>query len=244
MKLRGRGKRYKGGELFWDLLFPKRCPVCDGIVKIGKGYICEECTKNLRFVGEPLCMKCGKPLEEEAEYCADCRRREHPYRQGAAVFEYGSIAASVYRFKYKGRQEYAEFFGRCMAESLRAEWARWKPEALLPVPIHSSRKRKRGYNQAELLAEVVSEQTGIPVRKDLLVRDKKTIPQKELDGSGRQNNLKKAFKIIKNDVKLNTIVIIDDIYTTGSTVDAITRELHKAGVPNVYYAALAIGKSM
>lgn len=246
IKMKGRkGIGDKMGSRVLDLLFPRRCPVCDGIVKFGKGYVCESCKGKLKFVREPMCMKCGKPLEEEEkEYCYDCVKKEHLYKQGAAVFEYGSVAAAVYRFKYGGRQEYAEFFGKCMAERLAGKLAEWKPEALVPVPIHSSRKRKRGYNQAELLAKTVSAQTGIPVRKDLIARSRKTVPQKELDDRGRQNNLKKAFKILENDVKLNTIVIIDDIYTTGSTVDAMTQELHKAGISNVYYAALAIGKGI
>ena len=114
----------------------------------------------------------------------------------------------------------------------------------MPVPVHPSRKRKRGYNQAELLAGVISRRTGIPVRQDLIVRQKKTVPQKELDEKQRQNNLKKAFKIIKNDVKLDTIVIIDDIYTTGSTINAMATMLHIAGISRIYYAALAIGNGL
>ena len=179
------------------------------------------------FIREPVCMKCGKELREEGEYCQDCMRKRHSYIQGAAVFEYTSIAASIYRFKYGGRQEYARFFGRCMAEELEERMRRWQVQALVPVPVHPSRKRKRGYNQAELLAGVISRRTGIPVRQDLIVRQKKT-----------------AFKIIKNDVKLDTIVIIDDIYTTGSTINAMATMLHIAGISRIYYAALAIGNGL
>ena len=84
-------------------------------------------------------------------------------------------------------------------------------------------------------------QGGIPVRCDLIARRKKTAPQKNLNDAQRQNNLKRAFKIIKNDVKLNTIVIIDDIYTTGSTIDTMTATLQEAGIKNIYFAVLAIG---
>ena len=79
------------------------------------------------------------------------------------------------------------------------------------------------------------------MRCDIVARSKKTMPQKSLDGVQRQNNLKKAFKILKNDVKLNTIVIIDDIYTTGSTIDTMTATLQEAGIKNIYFAVLAIG---
>ena len=234
----------KKTEWLWDLLFPRRCPVCDGVLRFGGEDVCPECFRKGKFIREPVCMKCGKELREEGEYCQDCMRKRHSYIQGAAVFEYTSIAASIYRFKYGGRQEYARFFGRCMAEELEERMRRWQVQALVPVPVHPSRKRKRGYNQAELLAGVISRRTGIPVRQDLIVRQKKTVPQKELDEKQRQNNLKKAFKIIKNDVKLDTIVIIDDIYTTGSTINAMATMLHIAGISRIYYAALAIGNGL
>lgn len=231
-------------ELMCDLLFPRRCPICDEAVRFRKEDICPSCLRKIKFVGERTCMKCGKELQEETEYCFDCRNKKHLYLQGMAVFEYSSIAGAIYRFKYGGRQEYADFFGRCMAAKLKNQWKAWRVQALIPVPIHPSRKRKRGYNQAQLLAEVISSFTGIPICNDLIVRSKKTVAQKELDEGQRQNNLKKAFKILKNDVKLDTIVIIDDIYTTGSTIDAMTSVLHETGIRKVYYAALAIGKGL
>ena len=228
-------------ETALDLLFPKRCPICDGIVGFRKGYVCPQCLGKIKPVNGPVCMKCGKPLSDEEEYCLDCRKKKHLFCRGAAVFQYRSIAIAIYRFKYGGRQEYAFFFGKCMARRLGEQFKRWKADALVPVPIHSSRKRERGYNQAELLAREISAWTGIPVRCDLIARRKKTAPQKNLNDAQRQNNLKRAFKIIKNDVKLNTIVIIDDIYTTGSTIDTMTATLQEAGIKNIYFAVLAIG---
>lgn len=224
-----------------DLLFPKRCPVCDNIVGFRKGYACARCLQKIKYVHSPFCMKCGKPLEDEGEYCSDCKKKKHLFRRGIAVFEYRSIAPSIYRFKYGNRQEYAAFFGECMAGRLEGQLKRWKAEALVPVPIHSSRKRERGYNQAQLLAKEISAWTGIPVQCDLIARKKKTVPQKDLNDAERQNNLKRAFKMMKNDVKLNTIVIVDDIYTTGSTIDAMAATLQEAGIKNIYFAVLAIG---
>ncbi len=238
------GNKRKCGEFLLDLLFPRRCPVCDGVLRFRKELVCPSCFQTVRFVREPFCMKCGKSLPEEGEYCHDCREKTHLYVQGAAVFEYAGMASSIYRFKYGGRQEYAVFYGRCMAAVLGERMRRWGVQALIPVPVHPSRKRRRGYNQAELLADAIGGLTGIPVRKDIVARRKKTVPQKDLNVKQRQNNLKKAFKILENDVKLDTIVIIDDIYTTGSTIDAMTAVLHGAGVSRVYYAALAIGNGL
>ena len=160
------------------------------------------------------------------------------------LYDYGSVADSLFRFKYRGRREYARFYGEELYRGYREWLAVRKPDALIPVPCHSSRRRQRGYNQAELLAESLSLVSGIPVKKDLIQRIHKTGPQKNLTLRERQNNLKKAFKICQNDVKLSTIVIIDDIYTTGSTMDAMAEELHRNGVTKIYGMALASGRGV
>lgn len=219
--------------------------MCDRPVKPAGALICKACGPKLRYVKEPVCLKCGKALTQpQQEYCFDCAHKKHEYDRGISLYQYGSIRASVYRFKYGGRQEYADFLGKEMAQRLEKQILSWKPDALVPVPLHPDRERKRGYNQAELLAAVMGKQLGIPVIEDWLFRVKNTVPQKLLDGRARQNNLKRAFKIGRNDVKLKTIVIIDDIYTTGSTVDEIASICRQCGVAKIYFAALSIGSGM
>lgn len=228
-----------------DLIYPRRCPVCDGVTGFSAALVCDGCRGAVKYIRGALCAKCGKPISgEEEEYCYDCARKKHFYLSGTALFDYKSMASSIYRFKYKGRQEYAEFFGKELAKKLEGRFKEWKPEAFVPVPIHSSKRRVRGYNQAEVLSRWLTKETGIPTRDDIVKRCRKTTPQKNLNESERQNNLKKAFKICRNDVKLNTIVIIDDIYTTGSTIDAVACELLKAGIAHIYYTALSIGKGL
>ena len=190
-------------------------------------------------------MKCGKELgEEEAEYCGDCMRHKHLFDRGRALYAYKSMSDSIYRFKYRGRQEYAAYYAECMAKQLGDWIGRCRPDALVPVPIHSSKRYVRGYNQAEVLAKELGDILHIPVETNLIKRARKTSPMKDLSVSERQNNLKKAFKICCNDVKLSTIVIIDDIYTTGSTIDAMSYELRRAGVKRIYFVTLAIGKGL
>lgn len=219
-----------------------RCPVCDGVLPLGE-QICPQCAEKLQLIHNPFCRKCGKALEDNRrEYCGDCERGTHLYREGRALYAYPCIRRSVYRFKYGGRKEYAVFYGNEIARHLGEIILSWKPDALVPVPLHSSRKRKRGYNQADALAAEVGKRLGIPVASRLVVRVKNTTPLKLLTPAMRQNNLKRAFKIRGNVVKLNTIIIIDDIYTTGSTVDAMAAALQEAGIKNVYFIALAIGK--
>jgi len=131
-----------------------------------------------------------------------------------------------------------------MALRLTRKVSGWKPQALVPVPLHKKKKRKRGYNQAQVLAEELSRIWQLPVLDDLVVRVKNTRPMKEIEGTERQNNLKKAFKLGKNDVKLNTIIIIDDIYTTGSTVDAVAKVCREGGIDNVYVLSVSIGHGL
>lgn len=232
-------------ERVLNLFFPRRCPVCDDIVRSAEGLACRECISRIRYVSEPTCMKCGKMLfSSQAEYCHDCSNQSHIYDRGMALYDYKSMSDSLYRFKYKGRREYGLFYGKEICRYLGGEIKRLKPDALLPVPIHWKRKRRRGYNQAAVLAKILSKELEIPLADHLMVRGRKTIPQKELNGPERQNNLKKAFKICQNDVKLNTIMIIDDIYTTGSTINAVSAELKRVGVKKVYFVALAIGRGI
>ena len=233
------------GGMILDLVYPRRCPVCDKAVKPFGSLICEECKKKIKYIKAPYCQKCGKELKDKrAVFCHDCGSREHSYDRGMALFAYPSVADSIYRFKYCGRQEYAAYYGERIAAVLGEKILALKPDVLVPVPIHAAKKRARGYNQAELIADELGRLLDIPVETELVKRVRKTIPMKELSAQERQNNLKRAFKICCNDVKLNTAIVVDDIYTTGSTIDAIAKELHNAGIKHIYFIALAIGNGM
>lgn len=236
---------HKLWEMALNLVFPPRCPVCDRPVRLPEHLICRDCRETLRYIRPPYCLKCGKHIKNAGEeYCFDCAQKRHFYDRGKALYEYSGIQASVYRFKYQGRQEYAVFYGEEIAARLGG-WIRGLgAQALVPAPLHRQKLRSRGYNQAELLARQIGRHTGIPVRTDLVERIRKTIPQKELGDKQRQNNLKKAFKFTGNDVKLSTIIIIDDIYTTGSTIDEIAKVLKQSGIRRVYYIALSIGRGL
>ena len=226
-----------------DLLYPRRWVLCDRALPAGTEGVCADCAGKLRVIREPWCLKCGKPLRDErAEYCVDCRQRTHAFLQGRALYEYKSVSRSMLRFKAGGRYEYGRFYGRRLAEELGDTIRSWKPECIVAVPVHRSRLRTRGYNQAEVIARSLGRELGIPVDTRLIKRSKKTVPLKNLTLAERQNNLKKAFKLCRNDVKLKTIIVVDDIYTTGSTMDAVAQVLKGAGIERVYCVCAAIGK--
>ena len=224
-----------------DLIFPARCTFCDKVLSFGRRFLCEECGEKIKMIDGPTCMKCGKAVKEDEEYCYDCTRKKHEFIRGAALFEYDFVRRSLYRYKYGGRQEYKECYAKFMAHFLKDKITGWHAQALVPVPLHKERKRQRGYNQAEILAEELSKYLYIPVIKNLVIRSRKTLPMKDIEGSERQNNLKKAFLIGRNDVKLDTIIIIDDIYTTGSTIDEVRRVCKEAGIRNIYFLTVSIG---
>lgn len=232
-------------EVLGGLLFPPRCPICDEAVPLWDRGICRSCVKKIKYVTQPICCKCGKHLEDASkEYCRDCRERTHYYVKGRALYEYREIAPALYRFKYGGRREYAKDFGEEIAFYLKDFFEEIQPDALIPVPLYHTKERIRGYNQAALLAQAVGECTGIPVYRDLVKRIKNTRPLKLLNPEERVNNLKKAFILAENGVKLSVIVIIDDIYTTGSTIDAIAEVLQEDADRKVYFVTLAIGETI
>ena len=237
------------GEWLKDLLFPRRCPVCDRPVLPAGALICEECAKTLHPVGRDTCMCCGKPVAGRQELCADCAKRPHIFTAGTAVYTFRSCSGALYRFKYRGREEYADFFGESMARRLRVWQAegpgavrRRPPEALIAVPSSGDRVRRRGYDQSLLLARAMSRRTGIPVLENVLLRTRSTPPMRGMPAAERQKNLKKAFLVHGNSVESKSIMLIDDIYTTGATMDACAEQLRKAGSGPVFFMTLAIGE--
>ena len=204
--------------------------------------ICPGCISKLKVVRGAVCCKCGKPLTDDtAELCKDCMEIKHLYKQGRSLYEYKSVSRSIYRFKYGGRREYGEYFGKAMAHYLGDVIKDWNPDVIVPVPLHKKKLRKRGYNQSGLLAESLAKELGIPFDDRLIKRVRNTVPMKELDARKRQINLKNAFIVGSDDVKLKTVVIVDDIYTTGSTIDAMAVAFSRAGVSAVYFVALSTG---
>ena len=241
------------------LIFPPRCAVCDGLLepREQRRGAHASCEKRLSFVRGPVCMHCGRPVARgEREYCCDCGRRflqtKSPYRgrrpfsfirQGKAVFVYeGDIKQTMYRFKYDNRREYASFLADCAFESLGSWLLGGGFLAAVPVPMYWRKQRSRGYNQAELLAEAVAERAHIPCVPHAVSRIRNTRPQKELNDTERENNLKSAFHAADFVVQYKRILLVDDIYTTGSTAEAVAEELCRAGAQEIFVLAACTGK--
>lgn len=227
-----------------EILYPARCPICHGILK-GRDGICPECRKKLPYIREPKCKKCGKQMESaEEEYCRDCKRFSHAFDRGAAVYTYNDVMArSIAMFKYHNRREYAKVYAkemyRCCSRFLKS----CAPEVILPVPIHRQKKRQRGFNQAELVAKELGKLLNVPVDADYLIRKAKTIPQKELTRQQRKRNLKEAFEVSKDGKYYKRVLLIDDIYTTGATMDAVSEILRENQTKIIFFLTICVGRN-
>ena len=224
-----------------ELLYPSTCIFCGKLC--GEG-ICKACREKVKYIREPRCKKCGKPIESrEAEFCYDCRKQTFHYEQGRSLWLHQEpISNSIYAFKYKNRQVDGEVYGREMARRFEKLIRFWEIDVIIPVPIHKKKRRKRGFNQAELIAKEVGNILNIPVNCTSVVRMKETTPQKELGSRSRKRNLKRAFRVTDCRLKGKRVLLIDDIYTTGSTIDSIAEILGKTGCEKIYFLTISIGQ--
>lgn len=189
-------------------------------------------------------MQCGKQIRsKEQEYCYDCMHTHHYYEQGLSLWNHKPpVNQSVYQFKYHNQRRYAKIYAQEIVKEFHREINRWNPDVIMPIPLHRSRRRKRGYNQAEILAEEIGRRMQIPVESKSLIRIKKTNPQKKLGHQDRKKNLKSAFAVKNPYQPVKKVLLIDDIYTTGNTMDAASNVLKQKGVGNVYFLTISIGQ--
>ena len=221
--------------------YPDVCPNCGKVVDHVE--LCKDCKDAFRFIEGPICAICGRPVKDDSVYtCDDCKVTKHYFKRNLSTFEYrGDIKDCIYRFKYGNMRCYAEFFARETCKRFGKTLKHWKIDAIVPVPMYSKKQKKRGYNQAEEFANALSRETGIKVDSKLLIRRKDTVPMKSLSKQQRYENLQKAFKVNKGRPKYKRVLIVDDIFTTGSTIDACAKVLLKSGADIVYGLCISSG---
>lgn len=187
-------------------------------------------------------MKCGKPVAPEAEYCGGCRKGSRSFDRGRGVFLYDDkMKRSLIRYKYYGSREYADYYAAAMLKHCGSQIRRWNPDVIVPVPLYAGKQRARGFNQSAYLALRMGRVLSVPVAEKLLEKTRDTKSQKKLDAVHRKRNLLHAFRVNGNPSGL-TILLVDDVYTTGSTVDAAAACLKAAGAEKVFFVTLCIGR--
>ena len=232
-----------------DLVFPPLCVGCREVPPEGGEYrhLCPACVQRLDFVRSPYCTTCGHPFYGEVEgerLCPHCDGLVPAYREGrTAVLLKGPARALIHELKYHRGLHVLEDMARILANSAHVlELVRGA--VLVPVPLHPRKQRERGYNQSRLIAETLARVAGGGTTvQDLLVRAVDTVSQTRRDRKARQENLKNAFALAPRcNIKAGQhYVLVDDVFTTGSTLNACAHALRRAGAPNLDVVTLGHG---
>ena len=220
-----------------DFALPPRCPGC-GTITAEPHRFCLDCWSKLVFLGEPCCAICALPFDYAAAgdpVCAGCLAKRPSFERMRAAVAYGDIPRKVaLKLKYGGRPGVAETMARFVARHLLADVARdaW----LAPVPLHRWRIWKRGYNQAALIASALARRAGLEARLDLIERTRATPPLKAMNPKERRDALRGAFKVAARHrpaLKDRTVILVDDVFTSGATANACAAALKRGGAARV-----------
>jgi len=232
---------------YWalDIILPPRCTLCDQRV-LDQHVLCSDCFDSLKFITDPCCVCCGYPFELASDSyapdktkCAKCLEKTPSFSHLRSCLVYSTHSKKlVLGFKHGDKTYMAKLIGRLLYQSGQTMFK--AHQVIVPVPLHSSKLRKRKYNQAGLMAQALSYYTGLSCHHNVLFRCKKTLPQGHLTSTKRHENVKKAFDVKnKADVKNKSILLIDDVYTTGATIHECVKILKRAGAKEIDVLTLA-----
>lgn len=234
-------KRWAGVAV--DAIFPPRCFLCADIIS-QKGHVCVSCWRELQFITAPQCGCCGHPFEYavgEDALCGACIQDEPAYDKARAVLSYDDASRKlVTRFKFSDMTHSGHTLASWMIRA--GEQCTRDADVIVPVPLHRMRLVKRRYNQAAILARYIARQTELPLLVDGLKRLKHTTPQSGLSRRQRKLNVKGAFAVPSSrlqQIEKKRILLIDDVMTTGATLEACAKALKKAGAAQVRVLTLA-----
>jgi len=230
--------------LGWVL--PTKCETCGRFLRNESNpSFCRSCWETVSLIDGPCCPCCGKPFASEAalshspgHLCGDCREDRPIFDRAISAGWYeGVLAQAIHLFKYRGKSVLARFLGALL---LGAAEEAGDADCLVPVPLHVSRLREREFNQALLLCDVVGSASGLPVIPDAIHRTRETVPQIGLSKPIRRRNVRRAFACRDPEHILGRrILLIDDVFTTGSTVNDCARVLKRAGAESVIVLTVA-----
>jgi ComF family protein len=238
-------------ELMVDWLYPPRCRACSGSIQ-GRDYeyFCSTCWPQIQLVAHPFCTTCGRPFPDSSgddHACGVCLARNPHFARAHSWACYPREEATehplrqvIQKFKYGRKVALGKPLGRLMARGCEEFLATCKAEAIIPVPLHPRRLRWRGFNQSVLLAQQLSRGYAIPVDPFLLRRVKETVPQTQLEEQERRRNVRGAFALAPGgSVHKRNVLLVDDVYTSGATVNECSRTLKKCGAQQVFVVTLA-----
>jgi len=231
-----------------ELIYPSSiyCMSCGNIIDESRNYsLCNECFGRFKWIDNRTCIKCGKRLGENniENTCYDCMYNQHEFDKGYACVQYGTTEKQlIFNLKYNKKTYIARVMAEIMHDRILIEDLDY--DIVIPVPIHKNKNRKRGFNQAGLVAKYFCKKQCTKINNNIVSRVTDTEPLKSKDPIERKMSLIKAFKVedkAKSLIYNKKVLIIDDIYTTGATVDALSKVLRKEGVSKIYFLVFAIG---
>jgi ComF family protein len=204
--------------------------------------------RTLKWANGRTCGKCGKILQDGygPELCTDCAEIEHVFEKGFTCVEYGAAERDlIHRFKYKEQAYLGRKLAEIMYDRIRIE--ELAPDLILPVPMFGRKQKLRGYNQAAVMASNLAKYMGVPYSSKLLLRVVETEAMSRLGALGRRRNIREVFSVPREKAERlagKTILLVDDVYTTGSTADACAAALLEAGAARVYVFTFASGANL
>ncbi len=236
---------------FIDIIYPPRCHICERFLWSNRSkkdqeelLICRSCFESFSEITSPLCPVCSRPfppVAEEDHICEDCLRKRPLYDAIGAPYLYdGVFMEAIHRFKYAGKTHLADSLGPLLVSFARG-WLNKTDECLMiPVPLHPKRLRERGFNQSLLLARHVASSLGTELDFLSLRRIRYTQPQTGLKSDERRKNVSRAFELMDHTcVKGRTVILVDDVATTGNTLNECARVFRRSGCDRVFCLVLA-----
>ncbi len=225
-----------------NILYCEFCSACGRkVFPPQESGICSDCLNRLEYIPLPFCSRCGSPLRGTGSACPECRRNDFAFDAGVSAYRYEGLAKQcVHVLKYRRKPRLARPLGERMAEFAGRFPELRTADIVSCVPLHRAKLKERGFNQARLLAAVIGESLGKKTEFDLLLRKRATTRQSSLDGNERRRNVNNAFSCRSRDrVSGRNILLIDDVFTTGSTLHECARVLKKSGAKKIYFLTFA-----
>ena len=226
-------------EIFVDKY---NCIVCDEELREKSRYgLCENCLKDMTFLKDDICKKCGRLQYNEADYCLTCKEHLRNFDSARSCVVYDDKAKEIVRGLKFGRRKYlAKYVSNFLIERYEECYADKNIDYIIPVPIMKKRQEERGYNQAEAIAKKLGEHYNLPIRTDVVEKIRQNEEQAKLSGKAREDNVIGVYKAVDSkEVKDKTVLIVDDVITTGSTASELAKILVKAKAKNVYVLTFA-----
>lgn len=233
-------------KVFLEIFVDKyNCIVCDKELREKSRYgLCDECLKEMTFIKDDICKKCGRLHYNEADYCLTCKEHLRYFDFARSCVVYDERAKEIVRgLKFGRRKYFAKYVSNFLIDRYEECFADVVVDYIVPVPIMKKRQEERGYNQAEAIAQKFAEHYNLQIKTDVVEKIKQNEEQAKLTGKEREENVNGVYKVNKpNEVKDKTILIVDDVMTTGSTASELAKILIKAKAKNVYVLTFASTK--